>query len=170
MKIPLNRAVAFAGPYISLLAGALAAWLVAKLNVLGLPGLGEHQHELATGLAAAGTWALATAVAHLGQMKWLKGVHVEMASEGAVAAAALAAPGEPVRLEPATLVTNIEPVVGATYMGSGEWLLPGTGEGVVGSELLVTDDVEFASPPPGSEAARPEAGRVPDPPTEYTAG
>ena len=35
MTIPLNRVVAFAGPYISVAAGGFATWLVAKVNVVG---------------------------------------------------------------------------------------------------------------------------------------
>lgn len=88
MTIPFNRFVAFAKPYINLLAGALAAWLVAKLNVLGIPGLGEHENELATGLTAAGVWALTQGAAQLGDLRWLKGHHIEIIAQAKVDAAA----------------------------------------------------------------------------------
>ena len=76
MKIPLNRVVAFAGPYISLLAAAIAAWLIAKLNVLGIPGLDEQ--NLATWIAAGLTALLTAGLSWLGQSKWLKGHHIEI--------------------------------------------------------------------------------------------
>ncbi|MET0604188.1 MAG: hypothetical protein ABW167_19545 [Baekduia sp.] len=71
--IPLNRLVAFAGPYISVVAGGVVAWLIAKANVVGFPGLGTHAHELATGITAALTWLLVSVLSHLGQAKWLDG-------------------------------------------------------------------------------------------------
>ena len=76
MNIPLNRVVAFAGPYISAISGALAAWLVAKLNVLGIPGL--DQANLATHLAAGGTALLTAGLVWLGHSSWLKGHHIEL--------------------------------------------------------------------------------------------
>lgn len=78
---PLNRVVAFAGPYISLAAGSLATYLFAKLNVLGVPGLTES--NLATDLAAALTFGLTTVVTWLGQSKWLTGHQVELARKPA---------------------------------------------------------------------------------------
>lgn len=129
MKIPLNRIVAFAGPYISLAAGGIAAWLVGKANIIGLPGVGEHQHELATGIAAGGVWLLTTGLAHLGQMKWLKGVHIEMAADAQVTAAALA----PIAPEKA---------VDALEGGSIE------DEEAETADSDVSDDEELDAPPP----------------------
>src|SRR5262245_1692376 len=86
MKIPLNRIVTFAGPYISILAGGVAAWLIAKLNVLGIPGLDEK--NLATWIAAGLTAILTSGLSHLGQMKWLKGHHIELEAETWAAAKA----------------------------------------------------------------------------------
>lgn len=79
MKIPLNRVVAFFGPYISVLAGAVAAWLVAKLNVLGIPGLDEA--NLATWISGALVASLTAGLSWLGQSKWLKGHHIELQNE-----------------------------------------------------------------------------------------
>lgn len=76
MNIPLNRIVAFAGPYISVISGALAAWLVAKLNVLAIPGL--DQANLATWIAGAITALLTAGLTWLGHSKWLKGHHIQL--------------------------------------------------------------------------------------------
>lgn len=140
----LNRFIAFVKPYLNLLAGGLAAWLVAKLNVLGIPGLGDHQNELATGLAAAGVWALTQGAAQLGDLKWLKGHHVQLAADAAVQAAALTpAPitsvplsYEPIDLHP--LAGRVEPTVHVV------------------EEELPSDEEEFGSPPPES-ATTPDA-------------
>jgi hypothetical protein len=170
VNIPLNRVVAFFGPYITLVAAAAATWLIAKLNVLGFPGLDEA--NTATFLAGAITFVLTGLLGHLGQMKWLKGAHIELANDGKITAAAIAKPsappvllGEPVQLAAGALAPGSEPVVGATYMGNGEWLAPGAPGAGEADEELPSDEVEFASPPvearPGD--ARPE-GEHEDPP------
>lgn len=135
MTIPLNRFVAFGKPYINLAAGALAALLVAKLNVLGIPGLGDHQNELATGLAAAGVWALTQGAAQLGDLKWLKGHHIQIAADAAVTAAA---------------VRDAPP----------ETVLPGaiTDPETDAADANVSDAEELAAGPP------PETSTVPDEP------
>jgi hypothetical protein len=88
MPIPFNRLVAFAGPYISLLAGALSALIFAKLNALGIPGL--EQDDLTQQIAGALTFTLAAALSWLGQSQWLKGHHLQLAGDAGVQAAALA--------------------------------------------------------------------------------
>jgi len=93
MTIPLNRLVAFAGPYISIAAGAITAWLLAKVNITGIPGL--DQDNLTTGIAGGLTFALTAGLSWLGQQQWLKGHHIEMAANAQVTAAALTpAPAE----------------------------------------------------------------------------
>jgi hypothetical protein len=131
VRIPLNRVVAFVGPYISIVAGGVAAWLASKLNVLGLPGL--DQQNLATYVAAGLTFALTAGLTWLGHQKWLTGHHIVLAAEAEVQAAAIAAPTSP-PVGPPDLAPTIE------------------------GEELVSDEEEFASPPPGS-AATPD---VPD--------
>lgn len=79
MQVPLNRVVAFVGPYISLAAGGAAAWVVAKANLLGVPGL--DQANVATYLTGAGTWALTSGLSALGHSQWLKGHHILLASD-----------------------------------------------------------------------------------------
>ena len=54
--IPFNRVVAFVGPYMSAIAGGIASWLVARVDIAGLPGL--DQNNLKTGIAGALTWLL----------------------------------------------------------------------------------------------------------------
>jgi len=88
VKIPINRFVAFVKPWLNVIAGAIAAWLVAKLNLLGVPGLDEA--NTATWIAGALAWAITTGAAQLGDLKWLKGHHIEMVADAQVTAAALA--------------------------------------------------------------------------------
>lgn len=76
--MPLNRIITFIKPYLNLLAGAFAAWLVAKANVLGIPGLGENGDDLQTAIAAVLVWAVTQGAAQLGDVKWLRGHHIEM--------------------------------------------------------------------------------------------
>lgn len=72
LKLPAaNRIVAFAGPYISLLSGAVASWLVVNVQVLGSLHLG--QDKLAHGIAYAVTAGLGAGLPHLGMQKWLNG-------------------------------------------------------------------------------------------------
>jgi hypothetical protein len=90
--MPLNRFIAFVKPWLNLLAGAIAAWLVAKANVLGIPGLGVHGDDLQVGIAAALAWGVTQVVAQMGDMKWLKGHQLLMIGDAEVQAAAMQAP------------------------------------------------------------------------------
>jgi hypothetical protein len=135
MKIPLNRVVAFAGPYISILAGAIAAWVLAKWNVLAIPGLGLNGDSLATEITAGLTLALTAGLSHLGQMKWLKGAHIELANDGLVQAAALS---EKSQRDP-----EVE-AAAASAAAEEQRLLA---EDIAGG--AVPDEEELTSPPPG---------------------
>lgn len=94
----LNRVVAFLGPYISVVAGGIAAWLVARVNVGGIPGLDKA--NLATEIAAGLTFLLTAGLSWLGHSKWLKGHHIVLQGDAAVAVAAVASSGGPVELDP----------------------------------------------------------------------
>jgi hypothetical protein len=72
MKLPpLNRIVAFAGPYISLASGAAAGWLV--LNVHALGQLGIQQSGVSSAITFGITTGLGALLPHIGQQKWLAG-------------------------------------------------------------------------------------------------
>lgn len=108
MPIPINRIVAFAGPYISVVAGGAATWLTAKANVLGIEDIG--QDNLATQIGGGLTFTLVSILSWLGQSKWLTGHHLQMAADAQVHAAGLAAPLPsqpelPVELDHARLIT-----------------------------------------------------------------
>jgi hypothetical protein len=147
MKIPLNRIIAFAGPYISLGAGAVTTWLFVKLNLIGVPGLGERQNELATGLAAAGTWTLTSVLTWLGQSKWLKGHQIQIEADAAVTAAALA---------------PVPPDQAVAALDDGILVDPEADA----ADGDVSDDVEFGSPPPPDVEldGEPDTRRTPDAP------
>jgi hypothetical protein len=79
---PTNRIVAFLGPYIAVVSGAAAAWLIAKVNVLSIPGL--DQANLATWVAGSLTAIITAGLAWLGHSKWLTGHHIELAAQADV--------------------------------------------------------------------------------------
>ena len=85
--IPLNRVVAFVGPYVSAIAGGIASWMVARVNVAGLPGL--DQNNLKTGIAGALTWLLVSGLTWAGHSKWLTGHQIAMEADARVNAAAM---------------------------------------------------------------------------------
>lgn len=98
MKIPLNRIVAFLGPYLALVSGAVAAWLIAKVNVLGLPDIGVSEDQLTTYLTAGGTWLLTSVLVWLGHSKWLTGHHIILQAAATVSARTLDPPVAPAQL------------------------------------------------------------------------
>lgn len=70
MKIPINRVVAFAGPYVAVLSGALADWLFKKIHFLGTF---HTQGEVANYISQVAIFGITTLVVWLGQQKWLTG-------------------------------------------------------------------------------------------------
>ena len=125
--MPLNRFIAFIKPYLNLAAGAIAAWLIAKANVLGIPGLGRHGNELQIGIAAALAWGVTQLATQMGDLKWLKGHHLAMIGEAEVEAAAVQAAAA------APSVLGIDAAQEAI---------------MTLDEELPSDDEEFAAPPP----------------------
>jgi hypothetical protein len=139
--MPLNRFITFIKPYINLAAGAIAAWLIAKANVLGIPGLGEHGNELQIGIAAALAWGVTQLATQMGDLKWLKGHHLTLIGEAEVEAAAVQA-------------TAALPAVGIDAEREAIMAL---------DEELPSDDEEFAAPPP-------DETNVPIQPSQFDAG
>jgi hypothetical protein len=125
--MPLNRFIAFIKPYLNLAAGAIAAWLIAKANVLGIPGLGQHGNELQIGIAAALAWGVTQLATQMGDLKWLKGHHLALIGEAEVRAAAVQA------------AAAVSP---ATAQDAGPEALTAL------DEEFPSDDEEFAAPPP----------------------
>lgn len=125
--MPFNRFIALVKPYINLLAGAITAWLIAKSNVLGIPGLGEHGDELTTAIAGALAWIVTQGATQAGDLKWLQGHQLSLAGDAQVQAAALQAPAA------APHAVAFDPEHEAF---------------VTGGDDLPDDDEEFASPPP----------------------
>ena len=71
LGIPLNRIVAFGGPYISVLAGSVATWLLTNVQVLGLFDLSKDQ--VAEAVTQLVIFSLTAGLTWLGQRKWLQG-------------------------------------------------------------------------------------------------
>jgi hypothetical protein len=80
LGIPIARFVTMVKPGINLLAGGVAAWLVAKVNIVGILGL--DQVQLATQIAAGVTGLLTTALLQIGDIYWVKGHHIELENGG----------------------------------------------------------------------------------------
>jgi hypothetical protein len=163
--MPLNRFITFFKPYINLTAGAIAAWLIAKANVLAIPGLGQHGNELQIGIAAALAWGLTQLATQTGDLKWLRGHHLSIAGDAEVQAAALQAPAVvppsvPVDAEHAALMSFDEDLPDdETEFAAQPVQAPAVVPASVGSDLeheelmsfdedLPDDDEEFAAPPP----------------------
>lgn len=82
-RFPLNRVIAFFGPYISIAAGALASWLLVHVHVLGLFHV---QHDgLSTAIAQGSVFLLTALLAWAGHSKWLTG-HQILLQQGVAAA------------------------------------------------------------------------------------
>jgi hypothetical protein len=133
MPIPFNRIVAFAGPYISLTAGVIATWLIAKLNALGIAGL--DQSDLAQQLGGALTFTLVAVLSWMGQSQWLKGHQLQLVGDANVQAAAVAAAAP----------TAVEVPPDPEHDALMSW-----------GEDLPDDDEEFAMPPDEDARITPE--------------
>jgi len=101
LNVPINRVVAFAGPYISILSGAVADWLLVHVHLLSdfhtTKGtiVNLVTQGLVFGLTAILTW--------LGHQKWLTGWQAAEARQGgtmATEAPEPTAPPEPTVTEP----------------------------------------------------------------------
>jgi hypothetical protein len=76
LGVPLNRIVAFLGPYISVASGVAASWLLVNVHLLGLFHV---QHDgLASAIAQGAVLLLVSGLTWLGQSKWLTGHHIYM--------------------------------------------------------------------------------------------
>jgi hypothetical protein len=157
--IPLNRVVAFVGPYMSAIAGGIASWLVARVNIAALPGL--DQNNLKTGIAGALTWLLVSGLTWAGHSKWLTGHQIAMEADARVNAAAMglavAAPAAAVvpAAAPATTTSNgngnghvadAEEAVNAMVVED-DATEPDEGMDDGMDEGLPSDDEELAAPP-----------------------
>lgn len=78
LGIPLNRIVAFAGPHVSWLAGVIATWLITNVHLLGTFHVTEK--GAAKTITTCLVFVMVTALTWLGQSKWLKGHHIELAN------------------------------------------------------------------------------------------
>lgn len=70
-KIPLNRIIAFAGPYISILSGAIVNWVYVHLHFLS--GFHTQQSSITKWLSQALVFGLTTLIVWAGHQKWLTG-------------------------------------------------------------------------------------------------
>lgn len=70
-KLPVNRLVAFAGPYIAILSGALADWLIVHVHLLSL--FHTTNTQVAGAITQIAVFGLTAILVWLGQHKWLTG-------------------------------------------------------------------------------------------------
>jgi hypothetical protein len=70
-KLPINRIVAFAGPYIAILSGAVVDWLFVHLHFL--TNWHTNASSITKWLTQALVFGLTSLLVWLGQQSWLKG-------------------------------------------------------------------------------------------------
>jgi high-affinity Fe2+/Pb2+ permease len=70
-RIPLNRIVAFAGPYVAILSGAVVDWLFVHLHFLS--NFHTNKSSITTWLTQALVFGLTSILVWMGQQKWLSG-------------------------------------------------------------------------------------------------
>jgi hypothetical protein len=68
--LPVNRIVAFLGPYIAIISGAVADWLLTHLNV---GGLFHDRDQVSRVVAQLVVFIVTAGIVWLGQQKWLSG-------------------------------------------------------------------------------------------------
>jgi hypothetical protein len=154
-RFPLNRVIAFFGPYISIAAGALASWLLVHVHVLGLFHV---QHDgLSTAIAQGAVFLLTALLAWAGHSKWLTG-HQILLQQSVVAAGAA----------PAAVPVPVPAAAGAPPPGPDDvHPEPGDGGRLQATADLPTDEEEFARPPaPSTYDDPPESRFRPDPPED----
>jgi hypothetical protein len=109
-RLPLNRIIAFLGPYVAVVAGALASWLLVHVHALGLFKIGHDQ--LATAIAQGAVFLLTAGLSWAGSSKWLTGHQILLGAAGPAGAPALAAAG----------IGGAAAVIGAPYEQSEPYL------------------------------------------------
>jgi hypothetical protein len=146
--IPLNRVIAFAGPYLSVVAGGIATWLIAKVNIAGIPGL--DQDNLQTTIASGLSWLLVTGLSWAGQAKWLRGHQIDIETRGQVDATAMSlavtAPIPDAATAAAPASTNGHAAVEPDAIVATD--VVDEAVSTVDDDGLPGDDEEFGSPPP----------------------
>lgn len=177
-RFPFNRAVAFLGPYVSIVSGALAAWLVKHF-----PGAHLDQTGLASTITQGVVFAVGTLVTYALQHKWLDGWQKWEGDLMKVAAGELPQMAPVGSYDPATFVPVLQGVdVDGTVEEPGaadglevhEPIAVGSGAGNIlggqsqltqGEIVLPTAEEEQASTP-GTTGAyeKPESAMTPDEP------
>jgi len=97
LNLPTNRIVAFAGPYIAVVSGGIATWLVHVLGVFHI-----NQSQAANTVTQGLTFAVTAGVVWLGHQKWLSGwiAHEERTLEHDAPAALVKAVEQPTTATP----------------------------------------------------------------------
>lgn len=69
--LPLNRLIAFAGPYIAVISGVVADWLVVHVHILATFHVGDN--DIAQAISQIIVFGVTAFVVWLGHQKWLDG-------------------------------------------------------------------------------------------------
>jgi hypothetical protein len=80
LGIPFSKIITLAKPAFNWASGLIAAFFIAKVNLLGIPGF--DQSNVQTYLGAGLTFLTVTGLQQLGDLKWIKGHHIELAGGG----------------------------------------------------------------------------------------
>jgi hypothetical protein len=71
LGFPLNRLIAFAGPYIAVISGVVADWLVVHVHILATFHVGDN--DIAQAISQIIVFGVTAFVVWLGHQKWLDG-------------------------------------------------------------------------------------------------
>lgn len=71
LVLPMNRVVAFLGPYIATASGIVATWATTHMHILATFHVGND--DIAQAITQGLTFLVVTGVTWLGQQKWLEG-------------------------------------------------------------------------------------------------
>lgn len=166
--LPINRVVAFLGPYLAIASGAVADWLVVHVHLLAL--FHTTNTQVAGAITQLGVFGLTAILVWLGHHKWLTGWQQFQAAVASPATSGpvpvdvtgTVAPPEALlggEYDPATAGEGSEPVSGAEVPEEPEMAAPG-------EEVELPDDPNAPELPPlvddpSAIQAAPEAPATP---------
>jgi hypothetical protein len=85
--ISIDRIVAFVGPYIAILGGIVADWLIAHVHFLAVFHI--YGNDVASAFVQLGIFGITAGLIWLGHQKWLSGRHIILANQGLAHQAAM---------------------------------------------------------------------------------
>jgi hypothetical protein len=89
LGLPIDRFVAFVGPYIAIFSGVIADWLLVHVHLLSTFHVTSSQ--IGKDLTQLGVFGITAGLIWAGHQKWLSGRHVQINNQGLAHQASMAA-------------------------------------------------------------------------------